>query len=83
MAYILDIDSRNRPEPDMNTTQYFKHARGLAAFPADDCLDLARQAAELDRAAEMKKIMQPVTVWYESLQDGSGTCKFSNGVTVY
>lgn len=67
----------------MNTDQYFKHARSLGAFTAEDCLELARQAAELDRAAELKKFTAPVVVWHETLPDGSGKLKFSNGVTVY
>ena len=67
----------------MNTTQYFKQARSLGAFTAEDCIALARQAAELDRAAELKRLPQPVVVWTECLPDGSGSLKFSNGVTVY
>lgn len=66
----------------MNTAQYFKHARNLGAFAAEDCLALARRAAELDRAAELKKIAPPVVVWYEVNADGTHA-KFSNGVTVY
>ena len=67
----------------MNTAQYFQHARSLGAFTAEDCIALARQAAELDRAAELRKVPAPVVVWTESLPDGSGLCRFSNGVTVY
>ena len=66
----------------MNTTQYFQQARSLGAFRADDCLALAREAAELDRQAELKKLPQPVVVWYEVNPDGTHA-KFSNGVTVY
>jgi hypothetical protein len=67
----------------MNTATYFSHARSLGAFTAQDCLAIARQAAELDRAAELRKVPQPVVVWHESLPDGSGTARFSNGITVY
>lgn len=67
----------------MNAAQYFQTARSLGAFRAEDCLALAREAAELDRAAELRKIPAPVVVWYELLPDGSGKAKFSNGVTVY
>jgi hypothetical protein len=67
----------------MNTTDYFKHARSLGNFTAADCLELARQAAELDRAAELKKVPQPVIVWTECLPDGTGAARFSNGITVY
>lgn len=66
----------------MNTTEYFKRARSLGAFTAEDCLELARQAAELDRAAELKKVAKPVVVWYEVNPDGTHA-KFSQGVTVY
>ena len=66
----------------MNTAQYFKHARSLGAFTAEDCIAMARQAAELDRAAELKKVAQPVVVWYEVNPDGT-RAKFSKGVTVY
>lgn len=66
----------------MNTAQYFKQARSLGAFTAESCIALARQAAELDRAAELKKVAQPVVVWYEVNPDGT-QAKFSKGVTVY
>lgn len=67
----------------MNTAQYFQHARSLGPFSAQDCLALAREAAELDRAAELRKVPQPVVVWTESLPDGTGTLRLSRGVTVY
>ena len=67
----------------MNAAQYFKHVRSLGAFTAQDCLELARQAAELDRSAELRNVARPGVVWYESLHDGSDKCKFSNGITVY
>lgn len=66
----------------MDTTQYFKHARSIGAFTAEDCLYLARRAAELDRAAELGKVAKPVVAWYEVNADGTHA-KFSNGVTVY
>ena len=66
----------------MNTAQYFQHARSLGAFTAEDCIALARQAAELDRAAELRNAQKPVVVWYEVNQDGT-RAKFSNGITVY
>lgn len=67
----------------MNTAEYFKHARSLGNFTAEDCIKLARQAEELDRAAKLKSIPQPIVVWYEVMPDGYGFCKFSKGVTVY
>lgn len=67
----------------MSTAQYFKHARNLGAFTAKDCVELARQAANLDRAAELKKIAQPVVVWHEVMHDGTGKARFSNGIKVY
>lgn len=67
----------------MNTAQYFKHARSLGAFTSEDCLELARQASSLDLVAEQKKVAAPVLVWHETLPDGSGKLKFSNGITVY
>lgn len=66
----------------MTTTEYFKHARSLGAFTAEDCIELARQAAELDRVAELNKVAKPVVVWYEVNPDGT-RAKFSQGVTVY
>lgn len=67
----------------MNTTEYFKHARSLGGFPASQCLALARQAAALDRAAELKKVAQPVLAWHEVMPDGSGFVKFSCGIKVF
>jgi hypothetical protein len=66
----------------MTTTEYFQHARNLGAFTAQDCIALARRAAELDRASELKKVPQPVVVWYEVNPDGTHA-RFSKGVTVY
>lgn len=67
----------------MNTTQYFKQARSLGAFTAQDCIALARQAAEFDRAAELKKVPQPTVAWHEVMPDGSQMVRFSNGIKVY
>lgn len=66
----------------MNTAEYFKHARSLGAFTAEDCIALARQAAELDRVAELNKTPAPVVAWYELNADGT-QAKFSQGITVY
>lgn len=70
------------PTTSAAVRQYFRHARSLGAFSARDCLIMARQAAELDRAAELRKIAPPVVVWYEVNPDGT-RAKLSRGVTVY
>ena len=67
----------------MNSAQYFHHARSLGAFKAADCLALAREAAELDRLAELKKVAAPIVAWHEVMPDGSGFVKFANGIKVY
>lgn len=66
----------------MKTDEYFKHARGLGAFTAEECLYLARQASELDCLAEAKRTPPPTVVWYEVNPDGT-RAKFSQGLTVY
>ena len=67
----------------MTTAQHYRHVRSLGAFPAVDCLRMARQAAALDHAAELRRLPLPVTVWVETLPDGSQPLRFSNGITVY
>lgn len=66
----------------MTTTEYFKHARSLGAFPASACIELARIAAELDAQSAAKKHGGPAEVWTES-QDGAQTLKFSRGIRVF
>jgi hypothetical protein len=68
----------------METThEYYHHARRLGAFSAEDCLELARQAAALDQAAATKKIVTPMIAWHEVLPDGSSMLRASDGITVY
>lgn len=66
----------------MSTVKYFRHARSMGAFTARECLILAREAAELDRAAERKKVIRPIVAGYEVNPDGT-RAKFSLGITVY
>jgi hypothetical protein len=67
----------------MSAAEYFKHARSLGAFSAADCLELARQAAALDEAAQARKSVPFVDVSCETLPDGSGLVKLSNSVRVF
>lgn len=67
----------------MTAAEYFMHARTLGAFTAEDCLAMARQASELDRACELSKLALPVMVWHETMPDGDGFGRFSRGITVY
>jgi len=69
----------------MNTQDYFRIARSLGAFSAADCLALAREAAELDRAAAARAASAagPDVVAVETLPDGSGAVRLSFGVKVY
>jgi hypothetical protein len=69
----------------MNTQNYFKVARSLGAFRAVDCLALAREAAELDRAAAARAASAagPDVVAVETLPDGNGAVQLSFGVKVY
>jgi hypothetical protein len=67
----------------MNEQQYYRHARSLGAFSAQDALALAREAAELDRAAAAKRIAPPAVVAREVMPDDSAPIHLSFGVTVY
>lgn len=67
----------------MGIKEYFKHARSLGAFTATECLSMARQAAELDRKAEIASVSQPTLASYEVMPDGSGFIKLSDSVKVY
>jgi hypothetical protein len=67
----------------MNAQEYFKHARGLGAFTAEDCLSLAREAAALDEAAAAKRIAPPATVAREVVLDNGDAITLSFGVKVF
>lgn len=43
----------------MTANEYFKHARKLGAFRACDVLELAREAAALDGAAQARRANTP------------------------
>jgi hypothetical protein len=49
----------------MTTLEYYKHLRKLGAFKAADCLAMAREAAALDQAAEIKKARSFIDVGAE------------------
>lgn len=67
----------------MDSNQYFKHARALGAFAAVDCLSLAREAAELDRAAASNKIAPPATVAREVVLSDADAMHLSFGIKVF
>lgn len=67
----------------MNANEYFKHARNLGAFRAEDCLALAREAAALDEAAEAKRLAPPSSECREVLHDGSNELKLSFAIKVF
>jgi hypothetical protein len=67
----------------MTAADYYKHIRSLGPFPANQALELAREAAALDRAADERKARTgPTQAFYET-QDGSGTIRLSFGVSVF
>lgn len=67
----------------MDVQQYFKHARSIGAFRAQDALALAREAADLDRAAEAKRIPPPALVAREVVFDNGDAVTLSFAVKVF
>ena len=68
----------------MTKQDYYKHIRSLAAFPATGAWRLACEAAALDEAAAIRRVVNqgPTTVWSES-QDGAQTLRLSVGVNCF
>lgn len=67
----------------MNAQQYFKHARTLGAFTAEDCLALAREAEALDKAAAVRRIAPPAVVSREVVLDNGDAMSLSFGIKVF
>lgn len=67
----------------MDTQEYYRHARSLGAFPAADCLALAKQAAALDEAAQVRRIPPPGTVFYEVAPGAAAPLKLSFCIKVF
>jgi hypothetical protein len=67
----------------MNAQDYYQHARALGAFPAHECLALARLAVALDETASAKKIPLPAIVSSEVLHDDTNPLTLSFGIKVF
>jgi len=67
----------------MNAHDYFRHARSLGAFRAEDALALAREAVALDEAAKLKKLAPASLVSYELVDGDTVPVKLSFAVKVF
>lgn len=68
----------------LTVSDYYRHIRALGAFPAADCLRMAREAAALDRAAEARRPRPgPTGVCWETMPDGSAPIRLSFTILVF
>lgn len=65
----------------MTVTDYYRHIRALGAFPAADCLRMAREAVALDESAALREWKRtnpgPQGVCWETMPDGSAPIRLS------
>jgi hypothetical protein len=67
----------------MTVREYYRHARALAAFPAADCLRMARQAVALDEASRLSHLPPPGAASWEAMPNGDGAIRLSFSVKVF
>lgn len=62
---------------------YYHHTRSLAAFPAADCLRMAREAFALDEASRRARLPAPGAASYEVMPNGDNFVRLSFSVKVF
>lgn len=82
-AYPNKGNTPRETQMTKNLHDYYRHTRALAAFPAADCLRMARSAVALDEASRAARLAPAGAASYEVMPDGSAPVRLSFSIKVF